>query len=602
MCKARKVKCDRVEPACRSCRLHNRECVYKERKKPGLQASYGFDMEDKVNRMEANLNLLARRVEDISKGYEPGDQGATSKERYAESLYDTDERAHTSPPTSHSAAARQSDSPSSAKITVQPFIDLRMDGNPICSWPTRTPQLMRDIYKSDLPPYHLLYDLIDLFFKHIITWAPILDRKATFAILSPATSPDEEGHIILHAIVVTALRFSEDSNLTPDLRIWYEKNSKQKVQIFALENSSIKALQALALVTLSVLGTSEGPEGGRLLAQLARSIVQLDIGIEKGVFLERTTDFLSPEDSSYNAPPRSKNWVEEEGRRRLVWLVYLLDRYATIATHLDFILDESAVDTQLPCRYDLFCQNTPVETRHFRSPDSTEVIFSKAENLGSFSYHCEVLRILSRIHRFLHRPVDILSARDVRRWRDTFRELDGELDDWHSRLPGEHDKVSQLCHPDPAARVSNWIMIHAAFVVAVIRLHSVAAYPVVQSHLFMPSHNAMQRCLAAVESLTAITQEVTEAGVLSLLGTPFAFTLWVAGRLSLVHASTMQCDVDPNIWYLIDTLERMSQYWAVARSYADSLRKVVKRGQKSAEDIHSDAFGRPGVRFKAMRR
>ena len=35
-------------------------------------------------------------------------------------------------------------------------------------------------FDTDLPPYDLLYTLVDLYFKHVNTWCPILDRKATF--------------------------------------------------------------------------------------------------------------------------------------------------------------------------------------------------------------------------------------------------------------------------------------------------------------------------------------------------------------------------------------------------------------------------------------
>lgn len=114
-------------------------------------------------------------------------------------------------------------------------------------------------------------------------------------------------------------------------------------------------------------------------------------------------------------------------------------------------------------------------------------------------------------------------------------------------LPGEYGKISQLCHSDPASKIANWIMLHAAFVTATIRLHSSAAYPTIKSHLFTPSFNATQKCLSAVESLREIAQDVVNTRGLDLLGPPFAFSLWVSARLLLVHAATMECEVDPKI-------------------------------------------------------
>ena len=553
--------------------------------------------------MEASLHHLARRVEDhISNDHEIDQQRLFSEENHSALPHHTDERAQKSAQMFSSSSTHYSisNSPRSAAPSVPSLIDTTI---PPASSPINNTGSTWLQASTDLPPYHILYDLIDLFFKHINTWAPILDRSATFALLSGCPSPlNEEDYILLHAIVVTTLRFCKDTDLTPKLRTRCHKISKQKVQIFALQNPGIKALQALALVAVDVLGTSEGPEGYNLLALLARNVVRLDFGVEKSVFLESSP---SPTYSGHSwavALPRPRDWIEEEGRRRLVWLVYMLDRYATIATQLDFALNERSTDTPLPCRYDLFCNNVPSETRWFSSPGSMEIALGDHGNLGSFSYHCEVLRILSCIHRFLQQPMDILSPRDVQRWRDNYRKLDGELNTWLSRLPGEYGNISQLCHSDPAARISNWIMIHAAFVVSVIRLHSAAAYPVVQSHVFKPSYNAMQRCLTAIESLRVITQDVIEAGSLDLLGSPFAFALWVAARLSLVHAAAMRCDVDPDIWFLINTLEKMGQCWEVARSYAQKLSQFVRQGQKDEADAMAGRYGSPGATFAAMQR
>lgn len=45
--------------------------------------------------------------------------------------------------------------------------------------------------------------------------------------------------------------------------------------------------------------------------------------------------------------PDAGSWIEEESRRRLFWQIYILDRYATVATAFDFCLDENAIDRRL---------------------------------------------------------------------------------------------------------------------------------------------------------------------------------------------------------------------------------------------------------------
>lgn len=47
-CKLRKVKCDRGQPSCGWCLKNGQPCEYKERKKPGLRAGYGRELESKL--------------------------------------------------------------------------------------------------------------------------------------------------------------------------------------------------------------------------------------------------------------------------------------------------------------------------------------------------------------------------------------------------------------------------------------------------------------------------------------------------------------------------------------------------------------------------
>jgi hypothetical protein len=438
--------------------------------------------------------------------------------------------------------------------------------------------------ESELPPYDLLYGLVDLYFKHVNPWSPILDRKVTFDAFFGPQSMDESARILMHAVVAATLRFSKDPRLTPESRNHFHDISRRKIMLYALDQPNVRALQALVILAVDVLGTSNGQQGWNLLALLARNIVQLGLDKENGAYLVESppAGYGPSAATTLLQASQPSCWIESEERRRLCWMLFVLDRYATVATADAFTLDEREMDRCLPCRYDLFSRNEPVETRwrrHTTSSQAGEMFVNRPENLGSFSYHCEVLGILSRIHRFLHRPLDITRHSDIQRWRETYRGLDGELNHWLQNLPGEYGKISQLCHSDPGSRISNWIMLHAAFVTSVIRLHSSAAYPTIKSPVFTPSYHAIQRCLGAVESLREIAQDVLNTGMLALLGHPFAFALWVSARLLLVHAATMECEVDPKIAFFISTLEQMGQHWQVAREYARILNDVVQEGR-----------------------
>jgi hypothetical protein len=101
----------------------------------------------------------------------------------------------------------------------------------------------------------------------------------------------------------------------------------------------------------------------------------------------------------------------------------------------------------------------------------------------------------------------------------------------------------------------------------------------------MPSYNAMQRCLAAVECLREISQYVVKYGILDMLGPPFAFSLWVSARLLLVHGSTMERELDPNIEVFVSTLSEMGRYWEVAQRYTTILGRVLEEYQETKRSI-----------------
>lgn len=317
---------------------------------------------------------------------------------------------------------------------------------------------------QDLPPYDLLYALTDLFFKHINTWCPMLHRRTTLDSLFGSATLEEADRIMLHAIVATTLRFSTDPRLSEQSRERYHSTSKQKVLLYGLENSSVKALQALVILALDIVGNSNGPPGWNLLALITRSVVQL------GLAVEATSASVAPVyPSIYTLRamvlPEPKSFIEDESRRRLFWMVYLLDRYATISTAFEFALDDKEIDRKLPCRDDLFSRNLPVDTRWFPTAERHDYSMNKPENLGSFSYYIEMIGILSEIHRFLKQPIDIGALSDVEHWQSQYRQLDSKLNAWKFSLPSEYGNMSRLFNPNGPNKIVNciWIMLHVTW-------------------------------------------------------------------------------------------------------------------------------------------
>ncbi|EPE06941.1 c6 transcription factor [Ophiostoma piceae UAMH 11346] len=735
LCKQRKVKCDRGQPACGWCTRNGASCEYKERKKPGLRAGYGRELEARLDKLEAILRkhsevlhvtldasgqpiavpvgiashsqfqntpaaAAGRPASSVGGSLASEDRGTPQDHHAASSsIFGRGDASAPTPqaeaalflqkPSTSAFSASHSSSGGPPNLTNLPGrsaginangMDLGMTSpgavhgsggaysqsnaamagispshhsqpSPLstpaareyygASAPgaatatgaagtsTSSPMMNLTTGKShigsdqDLPPYDLTYALVDLYFKHINTWCPLLQRNPTIEALFGPTMTDETNKILLHAIVATTLRYSTDSRLTDEKRQLYHDISKNRVLLYGMENSSVKALQAMVILALDFCGSSNGPPGWNIMALITRAVVQLGLAVESNS-LSVSPSFASIYTLRAMILPEAKDFIEEESRRRLFWVIYLLDRYATIATAFEFALDDREIDRMLPCRDDLWAKNQKVETRLFHTDYTPGGInegpgslgangfepeaggpsgsSGKPENLGAFSYYIEILGILTKIHNFLKQPVDISSLSDVEQWQMRYRELDQTLNSWKVGLPGEYGNMAKLFQPN-CAKVINcgWIMLHITYHTAIIRLHSSSAYPTTRSPIFTPSYSASQRCHTAVENIGSLCEFVVSNNLLPKLGPPFAFSLWVAARLYLVHGSTVEHKLSARVSYFVDTLRAMGRYWPVANRYSLLLQRVLDEHGES--ERHGDGVTPGSVKILAdMRR
>lgn len=654
------VKCDRGQPSCGWCSRNGAHCEYKERKKPGLRAGYGRELEQRLDKLEEILRahseiihatLAATQPAQPMVSYPhppssirgsnaslPSDHG-TPREAQPSIFGRTDsirsqqaqaetalflQKPSTYPPatqamdfgippptpglhdgmtqsvsmaglspTNHSHISGMSGVSSAPGMPQTVAAQEYYGTNAGATLPSPTVNMAHSQNQTlssdqDLPPYDLLYALVDLYFKYINTWCPILHRKTTLDSLFGPSMIEETDKILLYAIVATTLRYSTDARLTEERRRHYHAVSKQRVLLYGMENSSVKSLQALVILALDLCGDSNGPPGWNIMALITRSVVQLGLAVESSSFTV-SPNFTSIYTLRTMILPEPKDFIEEESRRRLFWMVYILDRYATIATAFEFALDDREIDRALPCRDDLWMKNQRVETRWFsdhrqqydshhepHNAESPDFKMDHPQNLGAFSYYIEILGILSKIHVFLKQPVDISAFSDVEQWQMRYKELDNTLTSWKFGLPGEFGNMAKLFQPGSAKQLScAWVMLHATYHTAVIRLHSSAAYPTTRSPIFHPSYSASQRCHDAVENIQALGEFVASNGLLPKLGPPFAFTLWVAARLLLVHGSTVEHKLSPQLPFFVDCLREMGRYWPVAARYCSLLERVL---------------------------
>lgn len=281
-------------------------------------------------------------------------------------------------------------------------------------------------------------------------WAPILPRVSYVA----------PWGIVPHAIVVLALRLSDDPRLDrlPGGKAGLRAAAKAHVLSHAVESTSIASMQALSLLALDLIGSEQGPSAWGTLALLTRSAAHLGLMVEPELEPQArgSSDPLDPrrpasagamgkrrgmqKRTAIVPPPAS--WEEDEARRRLFWLVLVLDRYASASTGWDFALRDSDVKRRLPSSDALWF--TPPSGPWPRAPLFAPVLHrdpympSVLSSLSPMVFLIEAVDLLGRSHT-LHaggagadgaeeaRDAALALTAACRRWAAELPRLDGSL-------------------------------------------------------------------------------------------------------------------------------------------------------------------------------
>ncbi|KAK3319552.1 fungal-specific transcription factor domain-containing protein [Cercophora scortea] len=514
-CRARKKKCDGEQPSCSSCRKRNEQCSYFP-PTAGSMPLFGWDQSFPTNPFF--LPLLDGA----------GDGAITSLPGYDGFLPDYvpnpapqivlgDSWMTPLPATPRASAPLSSGHEVQAlqAPTTYPFFDQGPDVATLeMSTSTKTNTESANLF----PAHHHIVQLVDLFFDRYHDYLPLLHRQTFTQAVSTegliTTSP-----LLLYSIMAITAQTHPDPAIRSQRNKWFEKAKVLYAATGHAPKQPLETLQAAACILLHALIVSEYSTAWLVLGMAWRQAVAMGF---------HRIDAASPLNLT-DPPPSATDWRELEQRRRIVWVLFMLDRSMCFPIGLTHAIDARKLRIHLPLSDDVF-QNVdqpPPPAEPIRHPPTVSTL------LGHFESHPTI--DVPRTHYLLLAYL-LLGAIVEHMYSPEYDLHDAAHESERAAL--EHDLAqTRLVLPRSAtdlSAASYATFKHVVWLNIVMNLNTVLLF----HRPSLPnagSDNSWQLCVAAARNVARVIREASRVSTELLINPHVAAPIFTCGRILVVE-------------------------------------------------------------------
>ncbi|KAF2830408.1 hypothetical protein CC86DRAFT_283479 [Ophiobolus disseminans] len=621
-CKKRKLRCSRETPTCSHCTRLATDCVYNPKQKPGLKPGAVEALTRRVAFLE---KILLDDSGNIKPQYEDGRETnghfhTNNADRETENIGPTNQREdveddspYCQPPENleefqANAQERQTSAQNPLKRKLShvhvetSFLDLH-DTDP----------------SQYLPSQSVLAKVADFFCVSFHHWVPYIHKQR----LQTRVREGRRGvgfDLVLHALVAVVLR-----HMNPHTLSLHDDDIKQQTRVSRLiveTNAtrilSVESLQALILIVFDHLNDGQTSKAWPLIGLLTRTID----------YLQLTTEPSTSQSGALMKPIRlvqpSNDWTELEERRRLFWIVFLLDRFCSIHTGWNTSLTADDVHRRLPADGGYFTREEPVTTPYFgiwnkaaarigrslanvpaqyneedpvveqppgvgASPNSTNGCID-ASKLGAFAYCVEATESLSQVTTFfLQQRINWQDKEHAVNWLTRFKELDLRLVHWKLFLPPKWKDSNISADQAVVDMDPNLTLAHITHNTSMIMLHHPIAFPPQEwnNYVALPRDCSAQTCeLAAIETSNIVSKFLAHTPI-PFVNAQFAFCAYVAAKALLFDHHATGRPLRPEYQSLTREMWEMSERWKSKRATPRPVRPDSDQAEKYAHHLES---------------
>ncbi|KAI1502633.1 fungal-specific transcription factor domain-containing protein [Biscogniauxia marginata] len=418
-CRKRKIKCNRLRPACEACQVFQCPCIYDAvPKKRGPKTDVLEALLKRVDGLEAQLK--DQKKPDAS----PSTEGPPPV-----SAEDTDDTVELVATNSTGNATGVSTEPKAKRPALDTSRATEMKAESAIYSPVT----------SDSSPDVQTDALLDTYFNRFHAKPyHILDESSVRQRLQLNQLPS----FLVHAIYAVAARYTpHPAGYQSAVKLSEDYASRSRSEIDT-DEPSVDALQTLLLLVIAFTAAGKGKKAYMLMTNAVGMAMALELHREVDLHARITA-------------------VEREMRRRLFWTCYLLDRFMACGSKRPCLVADKTILLRLPC----WAPNPaglPVEGEFFQSGSNLQYLQgSGKKSQGSSGMLIDISRILGITNRYLaaggvkgdsHFPWHTLS---------NLSKIRQDLDIWAS---GTEDAFSSLNilfgHPDSSVLVLSKLIYH----------------------------------------------------------------------------------------------------------------------------------------------
>lgn len=547
VCRRRKLKCDSQRPSCGSCSRLGHDCAYDEvRKKSGPKRGY-------VKQLEARL----AHVETLLRNQEPNVvqmQPAQTRENV-------------------SFAPMQSESITPGLLDIPDLPILNGMENPMLQIPeaTESHQLNQTCMpgqsftnefqwemiglglEEPLPTQDIIDELHQIYFDKVHHFMPIVHRPRYLMTVNLA--PNLRPPACLRYIMWCHAAMASDKYSF--LHEEFYRRARKYAEMDEMKGYGESIISTAHCQCLLLIGTYEFkrmffPRAWLSVGKAARLALMMSFN---------RIDAPDHDGKQCSSPPR--DFSEKEERRRVFWLSYCADRYASIGTGWPMIIDEKDIMVNLPASEEAFMQNKPESTPRL----ADALLGDGISSLSSIGGVVLMASLLGRNLSHLHRPDEQDREHDLNGefWK-RHRAYDNILLNIALSLPSHLRLPAGIGDP-------NVIFCNLGLHTATICLHQAAIFKAEKNKL--PGQiitESKRRCIVAADQTSSLLKMICHTDLSGI--NPFmAFCIYASARVFIQYLRSRPHDLTArsSLEFIVNILNALKRKNPLSESFLTQL-------------------------------